>query len=73
MTSELLWAVVLLPLAGWVMVTLLFVKNAVMELRTVLIGMDGQNGMRSTLNHLETQLTQHEHRLTVLETHRSHA
>lgn len=71
--NEIILTLIVLPFAVWGIKTLLEVKEAVGQLRTVLIGMDGQNGMRSVLNDLSTARDDHEHRLTTLETHRSHA
>ncbi len=68
---EIVLTLVLIPLAIWGVRTLLDVKEAVGQLRIVLIGLDGQNGMRSVLNDLSEARTDHEHRLTTLETARS--
>lgn len=44
------------PIAVWIIKTLLDVKEAVGELRVFLIGIDGQNGIRSTVNKLDERL-----------------
>ena len=67
MTIELMLAGVALPMIGWVLKTLLDLRTAVTEIRTTLIGVDGQNGLRSVVKGMEGDIAQHERRITILE------
>lgn len=51
---------VILPGVVWGVKTLI-------EIKTVLIGTDGQNGIRSDVRKIEEKVDHHEHRITVLE------
>ena len=67
MTLELILAGIALPMIGWVLKTLLDLRTGMTEIRTTLIGVDGQNGIRSVVKGMEEDLAQHERRLTILE------
>ena len=53
---ELIVVLATIPTGVWIIKTLLDVKEAVGELRVFLIGIDGQNGIRSTVNKLDERL-----------------
>lgn len=53
---ELIVVLSAVPIAVWIIKTLLDVKEAVGELRVFLIGIDGQNGIRSTVNKMDERL-----------------
>jgi hypothetical protein len=57
---EIALTVVLVPSIAWMLKTLV-------EIKTVLVGTDGQNGIKSDVRRLRDQVDDHEHRLTVAE------
>lgn len=68
---EIAVSAILIPLGIWIIRTLLEVEKAVVQVRTVLIGIDGQNGIRSQIRAVSEQQDVHEHRITLLEAHHS--
>lgn len=66
---EIAVSAILIPLGIWIIRTLLEVEKAVVQVRTVLIGIDGQNGIRSQIRAVSEQQDVHEHRITLLEAH----
>lgn len=67
MTIELILGGIGLPILAWMLKTLLDLKTAMTEIRTTLIGVDGQNGIRSDVRAIKADVEQHERRLTILE------